>query len=310
MSEYNDLLSLVGGPTKESFADPQKEQKIGIVPANLFDIEVFAEELRRKSENKNRGYLTAAKNINAYDVANNCIRQIVYKLSGTPIKSYADRWLPIFLRTALGSAVHNFLQENTKQFTEQEVSLKVPSLKFSGRLDALIGNNILIEIKSMPYDEYEKAIRTNTPRNKDFIQALLYVYMLENHIDEIKQSHIKVRPGSTKPALDYYKITKLQFIYVAHDIMTSDFEDLGTNIKKIDEFKRRLNSRRNPFFFINSIVLDMATFDSTEHIKFIESKIKRINYYVDSNTLPSDSDEFVNKNCYLCLYRDICDIVK
>ena len=188
MSEYNDLLSLVGGPTKESFADPQKEQKIGIVPANLFDIEVFAEELRRKSENKNRGYLTAAKNINAYDVANNCIRQIVYKLSGTPIKSYADRWLPIFLRTALGSAVHNFLQENTKQFTEQEVSLKVPSLKFSGRLDALIGNNILIEIKSMPYDEYEKAIRTNTPRNKDFIQALLYVYMLENHIDEIKHN--------------------------------------------------------------------------------------------------------------------------
>jgi len=96
------------------------------------------------------------------------------------VKSFADKWLPILLRSTIGTAIHEFIQSNTNQFTEGEVSLKIPSIKFSGRLDNLIGPNILIEIKSCTYADYEKIIRTRKPRVSDFYQAIVYKYILEN----------------------------------------------------------------------------------------------------------------------------------
>ena len=309
MSQYKDLISFIDGVPQVEEHAPQEEQRQGVIPANPFDIIKFADELQQRSENKKRGYASNTQNINAYDVAHNCIRQIVYKLSGTPVKSYADKWLPVLLRTTLGNAVHDFIQKNTNQMTEQEVSLKVPSIRFSGRCDGLIGNNILVEIKSMPFDEYEKAIKTGNPRKQDALQAILYTYILENYLDEIKQPQVKVRPGTEKPKLDKYKINLIQFIYVAHDLMSSDMEDFGRILKTTEAIKKRLNSKKNKFYFMTSIGVDLAKFDISTHVNYIKSKIQRINYYVDSNTLPPEDDEFINKNCFFCLYKDICDIV-
>ena len=61
---------------------------------------------------------------------------------------------------------------------------------------------------------------------------------------------------------------------------------------------------------MTSIGLDLAKFDPTKHIEWIRTKIKRINYYVESQTLPPENDEFIDKNCFFCIYKDVCDIAK
>jgi hypothetical protein len=158
-----------------------------------FDVAIFAQEVASKAENKNRVYAEVASNINAYDIADNCIRQIVYKLTQTPVKSFGDKWLPLSFRSTLGSACHDFIQGISTQFTESEISLKVPSIRFSGRLDNLIGYNVLVEIKSCTYNDYKKIIRDQKPRLADFYQVMTYKYVLENHLEEAKKPEIKTR---------------------------------------------------------------------------------------------------------------------
>ena len=171
-------------------------------------------------------------------IAHNCIRQIVYKINTTPVKSFADKWLPIFLRTALGSAVHDFIQQNSKQFTELEICLKVPSIRFSGKADFAIGSNVLGEIKSCTYDDYAKIHKTGAPRDPDFMQLVLYKYILENYLEEIKSSKVKCR--SSKPKYDHYEIERLQFIYISHDILTQDIDDFGKALHRVEEVKKKL----------------------------------------------------------------------
>lgn len=272
-----------------------------------FDINLFADELRDISEVKNKAYAELSGNITGYSIAHDCILNTVKKLLNHPVQSFSDKWLPIIMRSELGSAAHTVLQSNTTQFTEIERSLKVPSIRFSGRLDALIGNNVLVEIKSCTYSDYQKIIKKQQPRTPDFYQAMTYKYIIENHLDEAKNPGVPIR--SEPPMLDKYEIDTIQFIYIAHDICSSDIEDLGQALKAISEFKKTVNSKYNKFFFMTSVVLDVNCFDQTPFIDYIKNKISAINYYVDNNKLPTKEDPFIDTGkCFYCLYYGNCEL--
>lgn len=322
LSEFNSVVDLINGKEDEnkitaSAASAVEEQsqepvqddskKIVSERALPFDVAAFSKEVAHKSENKNRVYAEVAANINAYDVADNCIRQIIYKLSKTPTRSFGDKWLPLSFRATLGSACHDFIQGVTDQFTETEISMKIPSIRFSGRMDNLKGYNVLAEIKSCTYKDYQKILRDQKPRMADFYQVMTYKYILENFLEEAKDESNKTR--SNKPALDHYDIDTLQFIYLAHDITASDVDDFSMALKIVDSIKKQLNSKRNPFYFITSMVLDVNTFDVEPYYTFIRDKIKDINEFLDSNTLPPGDNQFINrKKCFFCHYYTICDI--
>ncbi len=272
-----------------------------------FDVGLFSREVSNKAEGKNKVYAQLAQNISSYDISDGCIRSVVYKLLGTPVKDFRDRWLPISFRATLGNACHDFIQGTTDQFSEGEVSLKVPSIRFSGRLDNLNGNNVLAEIKSCTYTDYSKIIKTQRPRNADFYQTIAYKYILENHLEEAKNPGVPTRSGV--PSLDMYDIDTIQFLYLAHDITASDVEDLGTSLKLVKSVKQQLNSKRNPFYFITSLILDTNCFDVEPYILFVKNKITRINEYLVANKLPPETDEFTNKKkCFFCMYNNVCDI--
>ena len=135
MSELNSAIDFLesAAEIKTPPTDNLKQTKEDVSSTNdehsFFDIQKFGQELYHISEKKNRKRAERPnQNITGYDICNNCIQQVLFKLRNTPIENYADSWLPIFMRTEVGSAVHNFIQNNTKQFTETEVNLKIPSI--------------------------------------------------------------------------------------------------------------------------------------------------------------------------------------
>lgn len=271
----------------------------------FFDLDKFIQETYDKNTLKNQNAIENQIYMSSYDVASSCIGNIVYKIRNTPIKSYASKWLPIVLRSYLGNAVHEFIQSNTNQFTEQEVSLKVPSIRFSGRLDCLINSDVLVEIKSLPYSDYIKLIKNKAPRINDVFQTLSYKYILENHLEEAKNHTEKTR--TQKPLLNKYNIRYIQFIYVVHDIMASDIESLGEAIESVKHVKQVLNSKHNTFYFCSNMLLDLNNYDLTEHMAYITGKIQRVNYYLDNNLDVAANDEYIDtKACFFCLYPQIC----
>lgn len=321
MSDFNNLLEMIEIVPQEVIeniveteksSDVSKSAKVEIVrpfPTTFspFDISLFAKELHERSAVKNQLYREAVQNINAYDLAQNCIRDIVYKLRNTPVESFADKWLPILMRASIGNAIHNFIQDNSDQFTEKEISVKIPSIRFSGRIDALIGSNILIEIKSCTYSDYEKIITSCRPRPADFYQAIAYKYMLENHLAEAKNSGVETR--TQVPMLDKYDIQTIQFIYVAHDVTATDVESFGEMVNRIKELKRLLNSRSNTFFFITTLVIDLTNNLADPYIKYIKDKLEKINWYLDNDKLPAANDPYIDKTkCFFCLYKQLCDL--
>jgi len=318
LSDFNNLMDMIELPQEviEDVIETEKsaelvESKFNILKTlpivfSPFNIDEFTKELYEKSAVKNQLYRELAQNINAYDLANNCIRDIVYKLLNTPVESFADKWLPVLLRSTLGNAIHNFIQDNSNQFTEREVSIKIPSKRVSVRLDNLIGPNILVEIKSLPYAEYEKVIKSCKPRIADFYQAVAYKYFLENFLEEAKNSGEKTR--TLPPALDKYDIQTIQFIYVAHDVTATDVESFGEMLNRIKELKRMLKSKSNTFFFITTLVIDVTNNIANPYITYIKNKLERINQYLDSGKIPPDNDEFIDTGkCFFCLYKKLCD---
>lgn len=316
MSEYAFVLDLINNNEEKNDQnscnlDNITENKIN-VPDNdditLFDLHKFGNELKTHSEIKNKRYIDNVENISAYDIAVNCIRNVVYKLRSTPIKSYADKWLPLSMRSTIGTAIHNYLQSYSSQFTEQEVSLKIPSIRFSGRLDCLINNNVLVEIKSVPFKDYQTIIKKQTPRVNDFYQCMVYKYILENYLSEAKDEKIKIREGTVKPKYDVYDIKYMQFIYVAHDLIASDTEDISESVKMLTALKQSLNSKKNPFYFISALNINTNSCD--QYLEYIKTKIQHINYYMDTNKLPPENDPFIDKKCFFCLYNNTCNIKK
>ena len=280
-----------------------------------FDIQTFVDEIKHHTETKNRAYAQFKQSISGYSIAHDCISNVVKKILGHPVKSYAQSWLPVLMRSQIGTAIHEFIQYHSAQFTEIEPSIKIPSINFSGRMDCLIGNNVLVEIKSVPYSDYKKIISSKKPRIGDFYQLMTYKHILENHLEEAKDQPMKSdeHPNGTRtppPALDKYNTKKLQLIYIAHDLSASDTENLGKSLKDIAQLKRSLNSKSNQFHFITSVVLDTDTFDVKPYLDFVEKKIEKVNYYVKANKLPTIEDEFVDtKKCFFCLYKPTCELI-
>ena len=310
MSDLNSTINFLES-VEEIKNPPMDEIKVNNSDEfHFFDIGKFSQELFEKSdfENKKRA-MRPVQNITGYDIAVNCIQNVLFKLRNTPLENYANSWLPIFMRTEIGTGVHNFIQKNTKQFTETEVNLKVPSIRFYGKIDYLINNNILGEIKTMTYEDYRKCVKDQTPREKDFLQAYCYKYILTKYIDEIKSDDTKVAKFmGEKPKLDNYNIQKLQFLYIAHDIIASECGSYAEMLQSMRNLKKNLSSKNNPFFFITSIVVDLNEKICKEFDEFIENKIADIHYYLETNTNPKDNSRYVIKSCYFCPYKEICTL--
>ena len=271
----------------------------------LFDLQLFGNELYEKYKNKNKQYHEYAHNINAYDISSNCIRTVVFKLLSIPIKAYADKWLPIAMRATIGNAIHDFIQLNTQQLTENEICLKIPSQRVSVRADGLINNNVLVEIKSVPYSDYSKIIKQNKPRTDDFYQSITYKYMLENFLDEAKDESIKISNGN-RPKLDNYNIEYIQFIYIAHDLIAADADDLSQALQIMKSVKSQLNSGKNKFFFMTQLAVNVQ--DIEDYLDYVKTKIEAINYYVYNNKIPSFDDPYVDKTrCFFCYYKNVCN---
>ena len=290
-------------PQPNLAAQPEKEIRI-------FDLNIFVDELYNNSATRNKHQALNSKHMSAYDICNSCIKSIVYKLKNTPVEHYAHKWLPILLRAELGKACHEFIQSNSNQFTEQECSLKIPSIRTSVRIDCLINDNILVEVKSLPYKEYRKIIKTRTPRLADFYQALAYKMLICNptYLKEA-QSQPRNTLRTDPPKLNSYDITHLQFIYLANDLLTSETESLSEANREVTHIKQLLSSKNNPFFFLSNIVVDLRKHDLTDHYNYIENKIKMVNHYIDTNTEPLPSDNLMDdseKNCHFCLYSSVC----
>jgi hypothetical protein len=287
---------------KKDQLSADKEQEIINNRSTPFDINEFIHEIDIKTQQKNKSYWDNAVSISGYDIAHNCILHTVKKLLNVPVKSYANKWMPVLMRSIMGTAIHDFIQDNTNQFTEIEPSIKVPSVHFSGRIDALISNDILVEIKSCTYDDYAKIIKTQTPRTPDFYQVIVYKYILENFLHEIQNADVKRR--TPPPKLSNYNIQKFQLIYVCHQMISSDIEDIHLDMEIIKKTKKLLCSRNNQFYFMTSLVLDINDFDVDPYLDWVKRKIERINYYVSNNKLPTAEDEFVDKSkCFFCPYH-------
>ena len=325
MGEFADLLHEISHSNdgnqetastagKNNTENTKNDKQFKNIKGSPFDIQKFAAEIKNISKEKNKNYYDDGKTISAYDISSNCISQIVKKILNYPVYSFSDKWLPLSFRSTLGNAVHDYIQSNSNQFTETEISVKVPSINFSGRLDCMIGNNILVEIKSVPYtgkDGFKKIIDSKKARTKDIIQLTSYKYILENYLDEAKSQIGNTR--TDPPHLDNYKIDTLQFIYVAHDLVAADIDNLSEAIKMITTMKRQLNSRNNPFFFITNIVYNVN--DISDYInnleKWIKLKIDRINYYINSESLPTSDDPFIDRSsCFFCYHYKNCEIIR
>lgn len=313
MSTFNGLTDLIENDSKitasnvdykniEKTEDKPIIKNVGVP----FDLQKYCNEIKVKSEEDNRIYNYYAENISGYAIASECIGTTVFKILNYPVEDFSTKWLPIVMRASIGKAIHNTIQENTDQFTEQECSIKVPSIRTSVRLDGLISNNVLVEIKSCTYDDYRKILRNQSPRISDFYQVMMYKYVIENHLEECKK---QTKTRTPPPKLDEYNIDTLQFIYVAHDVMSADVESFSECMKIVKDVKKMLTSKKNQFFFMTSLVLKTDQFDVTPYMDYVKKKIERINWYIDRNKFPTLDDEFVDKNkCYFCLYHQNCPI--
>ena len=269
----------------------------------LFDVHDFIDDLSKISADKNQKAKFYSNNINAYDIAHNCIREIIFKIQNQPAENYTDVWSPIMMRATLGNAVHEFIQNNGSVFTEKEVSLKLPSLRVSVRIDCLINNNVVVEIKSCTYNDYNKILRTRKPRDEDFYQAVFYKYLLENHLEEAKkQTGTRTKP----PKLDKYKIDYIQLVYVAHDIISSDCKSISDCLASATEVKKMLNSKHNQFHYITPINLNLNVIDVKPYEDYIVGKLNTINQYLSNNILPPMDNPYISKSCYFCIYKKLC----
>lgn len=314
MSELNAALDFLSDNIKfkETIIEETEKKNINADETENFkpfDINLFIDELASVSFKRNEEKISRTRqNITGYDIAHNCIQQVLFKLRNTPLPNYSDPWLPIFMRTQIGNAVHEFIQSNSKQFTETELNLKVPSIGFYGKVDYMCGPNILGEIKTCTYSDYLQVIKKQQPRTKDYLQAMCYQYILENYIDEIQSDEVKIfHKMGLKPKHDKYDIQQLQFVYIAHDMMSADVESYTETVNAVKQAKKVLGSKQNPFFFITTVTIDLDEESKNHCNTWIKNKIDDIHQYMLSNTNPKADARFLTKDCFFCPYKEICD---
>jgi len=314
---YDEILNNLIDSTKKDTSTASKVSNAEIeIPKQelcgnkdlLFNVDNFIKDLEIKSTYKNKSYSSNATSISSYDISSNCIREVLFKILNYPVESFKDVWLPIVMRSFLGNAIHDFIQSTSTCFTESEVSLKVPSIRTSCRIDNLINDNVLVEIKSCPYDDYSKIISSKRPREADFKQTLFFRYLLHNHLTEAKQQPLNTL-RSSPPKLDKYNIRYIQYIYVAHDIIASDVSSMSQAIAQVKKMKKLLESRYNKFFFITALTLDLETVDITYHELEIIEKLNMINYCLVNNIIPNKDSKFIKDSCFFCMYKKICSSI-
>ena len=288
----------------ENVLDPNGSH---VNPKRLFDVNKFVEDVKERSNKVGYAQAMNLNMINSYAIAHDCIRETFFKINNFPIQSYANAYVPIILKATLGNAVHDFIQKNSTVFTELEPSVKVPSIRVSCRMDALINDDVIVEIKSCTFKDYETILKSNKPRDPDFLQVMLYKFLLENHLEEAKkQTNIR----SSLPKLDKYNIKYFQFIYLANDVIASESENLSQALQDVNRVKKLLDSKYNQFYFINTVTIDLSTFDVTPYYSWIINKINNLNNYLNNNKIPPLTDPYISKNCFFCLYKQICNQYK
>ena len=310
MSDYNSLLTQIKDESNTNESSQTTNIKEQPPIDKLFTVDSFVKHLAHNSHTKNKHYSTRQQRISGYDIASGCIKQVIYRLKKVPLQNYTDTWLPVMMRSTLGSGVHDFIQDNYP-FTELEKSMKVNSINFSGRFDGCIGNHTIAEIKSLPYlgpKGYETVIKTQCARTADFYQNITYKYILENHLEEIKQ-HPRTDLRTDPPAADKYDIKHIQFIYVAHDIFASDVDSIHEANAAITKFKRQLKTAKNKFAFITCITYDLTKINIDPYMTYVKEKIEDINNHLESNKTPTMDNKFINKeSCFFCKYKRQCKV--
>lgn len=288
---------------KISNSNPSSELESTKYP--LFTVENFISQLKKQSHHSNKSYHNNSNNINAYDIASQCARVPYFRIKNFPVVDYSSSWLPLSMRGVIGNSVHDFVQSVDNIFTETEICLKVPSLQISVRADALINNDILVELKSCTYSDYDDILKKRAPRNSDFYQAVFYKYLLENHIDEIR-NQIPTRKGKL-PKYDHYDIKYIQLIYLCHELISSDSSTLNEDIKFSKTLKRKLDSKKNPFWFLTTLTVDITKIDIKIYENYILEKYKVIKHSIDSNDIiPMDNKFIDTKGCFFCVYQNVC----
>ena len=82
----------------------------------------------------------------------------------------------------------------------------------------------------------------------NYNQTTFYVGVTGNLHKRIWEHKNKFAEGFTKK----YNVDKLQFLYIAHDIVSSQAETYAEMLECVKSVKRSLDSRHNPFFFITT----------------------------------------------------------
>ena len=292
-------------PNALKFIEPTiNSEPIKPAEPTLFSVDQFKQLLKEKVSAKNKDYAEYSTTINSYDMFS-CSRIPFFRIKNYPVHDYSGSYLPVELRCVLGSSCHEFIQGVGGIFTETEVCLKVPDLKISARLDGLINHNVLVEIKSCGYSDYEKILKSNTPRIKDFWQTNFYKYLLENYLDIMKLQPPS-RSGSV-PKQKQYDIQYIQFIYVCHELIAAEHNSIGESVEAAKVLKRQLESKRNPFWFIKVLTVDLSTMNVEPYTNYIREKHAHILNSIETNTIPPLDSKYIQvSDCYFCLFNKIC----
>lgn len=302
------LQGLVNQPIQNTIPIEQitnNNSDLNLPKSKLFCIQDFINNIKVKSSEKNQNYIENSETMNAYDVAHQCIRIPYFRIKKYPVQNYENSWLPIEFRARFGNAAHDMLQDYSTTFTETEACLKSPSLRLSVRLDALINDDVVVEIKSCSYADYSKIINSRKPRMHDFQQAVLYKYLLENHLDEIKQQKPS-RSGSI-PKLDKYNIQHIQMIYICHELLSNNDESITSDVEYAKQLRRKLDSKNNPFWFITCLTINLNEFDVQPHVDHLKEKMYHLKYALDNDYIPPLNNKFIDsKSCFFCIYKQIC----
>jgi len=284
------------------------------VTSPLFETRAFKELVRQDSISQNKSYASNSVNVGGYDIAHNCMKTTLFRMLGYKPTNFANSWLPLGFRAALGTATHDYIQDLSlgKIFTECEVCLKVPSKRVSMRLDALINDDTLVEIKSCAYSDYKKIISSNKPRLGDLHQAIFYKYLLQNHLEELSvQAPTR---GGCQPALkDYSNIRYIQMIYLCHELIAAEDEKMTDAVKfatNVRKFAKK-ESGISDFWFITPLAIDTQTFDIKSHEKYLVNKLDETLKYLEMKQLPPDNHPYVDTSkCFFCQFKDQCNAPK
>jgi len=293
---------------------PALSKDVPVIPMTLFDVGDFKSLVKRKSHTKNKTYAEGSiGKISGYSIGHDCIRTTLYKMLGYELSDYSNNWLPLGFRAALGTSVHEYLQDlaDGELFSECELTLKVPSKRLSMRLDAMINDDTIVEIKSCSYADYSKIMRSRSPRTGDFYQVVFYRWLLQNHLAEIKQQ--KPTHGGKLPGLpNYDNVRYIQMIYVCHELIAGDDNEsmaeavkFATNLRR---YAKQNNAGPNDFWFILPLTIDTHNIDIVGYEKYLTDKLDSILEHFNAKKIPSMDNSYTDTSkCFFCGFKSICN---